>query len=84
MAFRPSRAPTAENAQQEPHYPWSFTADTAPFFLQSIDIAWDSWPRMGRLDSEGIRLYPVLRFLNSSKVKSMNAFSERVKVDDFY
>jgi hypothetical protein len=39
---------------------------------------------MGRLDSEGNRLYPVLRFLNSSKVKSMNAFSERVKVDDFY
>jgi len=30
-----SKAPTAEKAQHDPHYPWFFTFWTAPFVLQS-------------------------------------------------
>ena len=33
---RPSKAPTAENAQHEPQPPWSFTGVTAPFERQSM------------------------------------------------
>ena len=32
----PSSAPVAENAQQDPHNPWSLTAVTAPFSRQSM------------------------------------------------
>lgn len=35
MALTLSTAPTAEKAQQLPHCPWSFTAVTAPWSLQS-------------------------------------------------
>jgi hypothetical protein len=37
VEYRPSKAPAAENAQQEPQAPWFFTEETAFFYLQSID-----------------------------------------------
>jgi len=35
MNIAPSKAATAEKAQQEPHCPWFLTALTAPLVLQS-------------------------------------------------
>jgi hypothetical protein len=39
MAFKPSKAPTVEKAQHDPHYPWFLTSETAPLVLQSIESA---------------------------------------------
>ena len=33
----PSRAPVAENDQQDPHWPWFLIGVTAPLVLQSIE-----------------------------------------------
>jgi len=35
IAHCDSSAPAAENAQQDPHWPWSFTGLTTPFVRQS-------------------------------------------------
>uniref|UniRef100_J3MV84 Uncharacterized protein n=1 Tax=Oryza brachyantha TaxID=4533 RepID=J3MV84_ORYBR len=37
MALIPSTAAIVEKAQQLPHWPWSFTAPTAPFCRQSTE-----------------------------------------------
>nr|CAB3481713.1 unnamed protein product [Digitaria exilis]CAB3483790.1 unnamed protein product [Digitaria exilis] len=37
MALTPSTAAIVENAQHEPHWPWSLTSVTAPFWRQSTD-----------------------------------------------
>lgn len=37
--WAPSKDPVVENAQHEPHYPWSLTAVIAPFVLQSTVVA---------------------------------------------
>ena len=36
MAYDVSKAETAEKAQQEPHWPWSFTSFTTPDSRQSM------------------------------------------------
>ena len=43
LYFSPSNAPVVENAQQDPHWPWSLTSVTAPWALQSTSSGNSTW-----------------------------------------
>mmetsp|Transcript_18947 Transcript_18947/g.47247 ORF Transcript_18947/g.47247 Transcript_18947/m.47247 type:complete len:214 (-) Transcript_18947:414-1055(-) len=80
MAWMPSTDPVVEKAQQDPHWPWFFTAVTAPALTQSTlgfgatsansQVAGST----GGLASISVCLYPSM-VLNSSVVRSAKWFS---------
>jgi hypothetical protein len=71
MKFKDSRAPTAEKAQQDPHYYWFLTGLTAPVVVQSMEAgAAETSSSSTFLTVFGTALYPKSWALNSARVKS--------------
>jgi len=66
----PSVPPVVENAQQDPHWPWFFTAVTRCLVVQSTEATsgWPEWtwlPAFGRSPLTDAGMYPSI-FLYSS------------------
>jgi hypothetical protein len=79
-----SAEPVAEKAQQDPHYPWSFTEVTAFFFGQSKNsgtfiIEFIKVVQVYLLAPTFVSIFVVYWDLNSSGVRSVNLFIPRVK-----
>jgi len=88
MKFKPSKDPVDENAQQDPHVPWFFTAVTAPFYLQStvegnsLSFDYKNDTSTSCASTSGmlwIAKQPIYS-LNSGLVRSENWFNPRVLV----
>jgi hypothetical protein len=83
--WAPSSDPVEENAQHDPHCPWSFTGVTAPLVTQLISSArFSSEKRVTFLSGiVSTYLYPF-NFFNSSKVRSAKKLIPTVDVWPFY
>lgn len=78
MAIPPSRAATAEKAQQEPHDFWFLTGPTAPLDLQSTAVERFSVERTSTFNGLVLSYGEVYMAANSSEVKSANWLIARV------
>lgn len=81
MKLAPSMEPVDENAQHDPHCPWSFTLVTAPWSIQ-LTLALRLFSLSLLAFNAGVCLYPV-SFASSSSVQSLNLLIPTVEVAPF-
>merc|ERR1711862_779458 len=76
--WAPSTEPVVEKAQQEPHWPWFLTPETAPSVLQSLEAGAATVVVKGVPERVCLVVVPRYMALNSVLVKSANWLAPKV------